>query len=1303
MSIRALLKAGLLALLLVLWLGVLSLGGMPAGAEDAAATTAGSTTVAAEPATATVTDRDPGTGTAAGEISGSVAVPAEADADAVDKAGASAEPALEPVARTSPSLAEDAAGTAAIGASAPAVAAGDEVGGSDGATAGTAATGRTPSIVELIGERFRRMVAITLEALDTQGPQFWTYLALATMAGFAFRRFMRTELWRRLLATITNDVLTNWQLAVLGMTGILLSLASGYTTWDGMTNFTCPARQAETGSCFGPMILSLLITVGIQGIMLITAWLIGESFAQGLRLDKPQAAAAGGLVERIGRNVVSMVFLALAGVLAAALLLVWLSASPNMIGQGIAEGIATWRGPITIAAIVTGLLLAVGFAMTQHEIVGPYLRGGRIVLSNLPLWAMFLACMATSVFFSFDSLFSTIFPPEERARAADVRTAKQVGRIVDDLGVAIERRRTEAFDRLTRSTEWAGFNEGIDQVVDIAKSAEGVIRQTIIDELQRQQETNEGLQESRASAESQRSRLAKRKDELNDELARLKGELPAIAGEVERLKAAIFAKDREIVAKTAEAEAEATGIGTTGKAGRGPRFAEISKELKRLEAEKDNLGLQLREFDARRQTKSDEIATAEGELAQIDGELGKIGGQIALVERQMELQTEASKSGGTGNESLSIGPDALTAARARFRLTGDTGAFEALQARCIELLRAFDKVDRLRQSAATRNAGCDTTRIADLTNRLFALNEGRVRFKETCAKDDSIPRTGTDDVLQFGERCVQGAGLAGDDTAQFRDLIARAALNRDDKAHRFVVTWNAFLDGNRLAYLALAIAIAMDGLVFMSGLFGANAVRSPLTGGLLTVSQMEAVIDAALLPNRYANASIVLEANRAVSNRDGFVGEVDLSETMPEIRTRISNVLTAGSNLHLVKHDERDPDVYLVKAELLNYLQTVRDRELKRGSGIDLTKGNPHAIAAHRDAARHKSHSLAEELKAAFVPEVFEGSTMVFEQMRPLEDNVLFSNEILLGRQNGLSTSELKTLKRALSVGSAYGAVQLAQKNASRDSDVERYLLRPEFAMAIGRLRLKHVHEARPAAVREPAAGAIGHQTRLRLEQQDAEMTGDGEVTGTKFRHPQLESPVAHEAREEGLDENPQHGGGSAVVLDDVDQDHGHPMPERRDIQMQILGRMGMMVTDLDSYPTEEPTATDRLVRRLASLDGDLSRRAAETAERRRQEIAQAVRALKWQAGDEMAVREIEIAARELDLRVAGLVRHDLDLEVSEQMLRLDQASEQSPYAIHRNAGRRDQLRRVLAVLRGDESEPDESTIVAFGDRAGRS
>ncbi len=64
-----------------------------------------------------------------------------------------------------------------------------------------------------------------------------------------------------------QSALSNWRLALLGTTGIILSVASGWTTWDGMRNFT------------NEPILSLMITFGIQGVMLIAAWLIGESFA----------------------------------------------------------------------------------------------------------------------------------------------------------------------------------------------------------------------------------------------------------------------------------------------------------------------------------------------------------------------------------------------------------------------------------------------------------------------------------------------------------------------------------------------------------------------------------------------------------------------------------------------------------------------------------------------------------------------------------------------------------------------------------------------------------------------------------------------------------------------------------------------------------------------------------------------------------------------------------------------------------------------------------------------------------------
>jgi len=75
---------------------------------------------------------------------------------------------------------------------------------------------------------------------------------------------------KRLVRVIEETFFTNWQLALLATTSIVLSLVAGYTTFDGLRNFT------------GGGMLSLMATIGIQGVMLVTAWLIGESFAVGM-------------------------------------------------------------------------------------------------------------------------------------------------------------------------------------------------------------------------------------------------------------------------------------------------------------------------------------------------------------------------------------------------------------------------------------------------------------------------------------------------------------------------------------------------------------------------------------------------------------------------------------------------------------------------------------------------------------------------------------------------------------------------------------------------------------------------------------------------------------------------------------------------------------------------------------------------------------------------------------------------------------------------------------------------------------
>ena len=100
-------------------------------------------------------------------------------------------------------------------------------------------------------------------------------LGIAIFVTCVIALLLRTRVARRLREAIEETVFSNWRLALLGTTGIVLSAAAGWRTWEGMYNFT------------GEALLSGMVTFGIQGIMLIVAWLIGESFATGMNARSP--------------------------------------------------------------------------------------------------------------------------------------------------------------------------------------------------------------------------------------------------------------------------------------------------------------------------------------------------------------------------------------------------------------------------------------------------------------------------------------------------------------------------------------------------------------------------------------------------------------------------------------------------------------------------------------------------------------------------------------------------------------------------------------------------------------------------------------------------------------------------------------------------------------------------------------------------------------------------------------------------------------------------------------------------------
>jgi len=154
-----------------------------------------------------------------------------------------------------------------------------------------------------------------------------------------------------------------------------------------------------------------------------------------------------------------------------------------------------------------------------------------------------------------------------------------------------------------------------------------------------------------------------------------------------------------------------------------------------------------------------------------------------------------------------------------------------------------------------------------------------------------------------------------------------------------VVTWNAVLDGNRLAHLALALAIGVDGLVFVAGLFGAAAARSPLSDlpgpKALSAGELEAVVCSALGEDRAASAELVLSVMRPMGAGEPRA-EVNLAGCGADTVRRVRRVLVAGASIGAVERASQDlnEERYLVRPELFQYLSVAaaaaRDRERSR-------------------------------------------------------------------------------------------------------------------------------------------------------------------------------------------------------------------------------------------------------------------------------------------------------------------------------------------------------------------------------------
>ena len=1072
--------------------------------------------------------------------------------------------------------------------------------------------------------------------------------ALVLIAVLVALRIAAQMLQGGLAETIKSAFTTNWQLTVLATSAVLLSIASGHRTWDGMSQFT------------GDWVMSALITAGIQGVMLIIAWLIGESFAAGLAAGRAKAAH-GGVIRRVsggiaGLVVGGLVFAAVA--LLSALYLGLVDPERPFWGFAADDKLVHQVAFVAVAVMLIGPL----FMARSGGIIGDYANGLRIVLGNAVLWVMFFATAGTSVFFSYISLFDSIFPAEERVRAAEIRAINQVSGIVSDIGETATRRRIAEAEALFKSEAWASYERELDKASRLASSAPEKIREEMVRELRDQESRIARLEEQRANAAGGQAGLAQRKTSLNEELTRVTGERPEVAVAVQEQKTVVSAVEKRLDEQRAKVLAEEKGVEGSGKSGRGQFWRAAREEEGKIQAELQVARERLKGHEARLGGIDKRIATARAEIAQIDGDLAKLIGEAETAQRMIAV----AKSTGTADRQQMSDPSATAAAlereRQSFRQKPEQATLASLQSICTTLQGVSLKVAALRDQAAAID--CDPKQATEVAAPVFALNAGLAAYAKSCVGGDSLPQSGsTDSLLSFGRKCLQDSGLASRDAAPLAARFSALDLSRDDKAHKFVVSANAFTDGNRLAYLALAIAIGIDSLILMAALFGAGAVRSPLTDldGVndLTPEQLEAAIDATLMqtaePARTLSA--LLQAQRPIAGTLGYTSEIWIDDRDP-LADDMRAVLTAGASIGAVRPFGDGRTQFQIKTGLSRYIAVAQKKKWPKKS----------EEAARRD--------LLKVIGVALLPDTKAAAEAVIEELHPISDLAGYAAEV--------NVNDLADPSRLRLVRGVIGAGATVAGAVKRDDRYEgRYYVSSDFYRTLLLMRAGDFGGSRgpsPAAIhdgRRAQAGGVLHEDRLRLT------SGDPSPRG-----------ITHQSLRERIGDLSQskHPPRGVVLCQHIDT-----LLERLDFDANAR-QLDWLLTEHDDRPRSAGEALDELMRGQSILGNRVKEQERASRLQLQSEAARLTRELGGvdDAGSEI----VEEAADKVHQALAMLLL--LPGGVFERVLR--QCLEQLDAAGASDSGHRDidhlmqrQMRALEMFLRKQDRDTYQSWA-AVGD-----
>jgi hypothetical protein len=682
-------------------------------------------------------------------------------------------------------------------------------------------------------------------------------------------------------------LLTRPSVIAMMLATIALALASAERTFQGMRNFTGAAGDDQQ---FGTAV-SFLITFGVQVLLVILSWRIGDAYASdAARSDTAVATPPPATPPRPFRRLVGFI-------------------------------------------------------------------GRRFIVRHFLLVVSFLFCAFVCVFFSFDAFYQGISTSKQRDIVSRGEAARVLRAIDAEVTSDLADQGKQAASRLSSGQAWNTYKSSIQRVVDAATDP-ALVEAAKVRAKQKEDEAKQRADEASKQAEARQKVQNQAEAEvgrLQNEKQRLEGEANEAATKVTTLKAQAEDRRKQLADKDAEVTKTQQLMDAEDKigqdrlnakgeldVGKGPKWKALKAKFDLQVADKRRLAAEVRELER-------SVTTADRNSRDADAKFQKAALDLSNAETALDAIKAKSEAAATVERQQADATDGLA------NVAGEATLLDGLPAkffgdRTSENWANIEKqcvhvVDLLRETpegrAKIEALQCEPpVETRALATSFFAIGQRQTALKQGCT-DQVASATSFLNLVALGRTCLNIAQLQDGVAKGLEDDLDQVAEEQDEKAHTFVRTISAFKRGDKLAYIALAIALSLDGLIVLSGIWGARANASELTRGKeITVSEIDdharMVMAVEVRPERLRPATGWHEPPEVYKARlflkhirryhdpaqPQFAGVISSAELGEQERAAINSVLAIGAFARPVE-DRSGDDTWLVTWRLIHYVTAV--------------------------------------------------------------------------------------------------------------------------------------------------------------------------------------------------------------------------------------------------------------------------------------------------------------------------------------------------------------------------------------------